>query len=288
VLDDDDVLLADTFGGEPLEPEHGYPLRLLVPKRYFWKSAKWIRGLEFLDHDQLGFWERYGYNNDADPGRKSASPTESQLSFEPSLFRRRMESAPIVRTDDPQPTDSSRWHELMRPGNPVITTMPDDRRTIACLWAGVAAPVVFTTVYLIEGATAWATTPSATSQLLSLGDRGWVQDAELPRDRRCCWCSRSAARMAMGCSRRPVVRRPVAIAGLGCSWQASSRRNRCSATPQARRREWPVTSRPARCCTVLGAILFFFGLIAAAAAYRGSLVARGVDGWAVASAGWPS
>ena len=70
VLDDDDVLLADTFDGEPLEPEHGYPLRLLVPKRYFWKSAKWLRGLEFLDHDQLGFWERYGYNNDADPWKE--------------------------------------------------------------------------------------------------------------------------------------------------------------------------------------------------------------------------
>ena len=67
VLDDDDVLLADTFNGEPLEPEHGYPLRLVVPKRYFWKSAKWIRGLEFLDHDILGFWERYGYSNNADP-----------------------------------------------------------------------------------------------------------------------------------------------------------------------------------------------------------------------------
>jgi DMSO/TMAO reductase YedYZ molybdopterin-dependent catalytic subunit len=70
VLDDDDVLLADTFGGEPLELEHGYPLRLIVPKRYFWKSAKWLRGLEFLDHDQLGFWERYGYNNDADPWKE--------------------------------------------------------------------------------------------------------------------------------------------------------------------------------------------------------------------------
>ena len=67
ILDDDDVLLADTFGGEPLELEHGYPLRLVVPKRYFWKSSKWIRGLEFLDHDQPGFWERYGYHNDADP-----------------------------------------------------------------------------------------------------------------------------------------------------------------------------------------------------------------------------
>jgi len=70
VLDDDDVLLADTFDGQPLEPEHGYPLRLLVPKRYFWKSAKWLRGLEFLDHDELGFWERYGYNNDADPWKE--------------------------------------------------------------------------------------------------------------------------------------------------------------------------------------------------------------------------
>ena len=70
VLDDDDVLLADTFGGAPLEPEHGYPLRLVIPKRYFWKSSKWIRGLEFLDHDQLGFWERYGYNNDADPWKE--------------------------------------------------------------------------------------------------------------------------------------------------------------------------------------------------------------------------
>ena len=67
VLDDDDVLLADSFAGEPLEPEHGYPLRLMVPKRYFWKSAKWIRGLQLLDHDVPGFWERYGYHNEGDP-----------------------------------------------------------------------------------------------------------------------------------------------------------------------------------------------------------------------------
>ena len=70
VLDDDDVLLADTFDGEPLEPDHGYPLRLIVPKRYFWKGPKWIRGLEFLTHDMPGFWERYGYNNDADPWKE--------------------------------------------------------------------------------------------------------------------------------------------------------------------------------------------------------------------------
>jgi DMSO/TMAO reductase YedYZ molybdopterin-dependent catalytic subunit len=70
VLDDDDVLLADTFGGEPLELEHGWPLRLLIPKKYFWKSSKWIRGLEFLPQDRLGFWERYGYNNSADPWKE--------------------------------------------------------------------------------------------------------------------------------------------------------------------------------------------------------------------------
>ncbi|HEY5276804.1 MAG TPA: molybdopterin-dependent oxidoreductase, partial [Coriobacteriia bacterium] len=70
VLDDADVLLADRYEGQPLEPEHGYPLRLVVPKRYFWKSAKWVRGLEFLDHDIRGFWERYGYNNDGDPWKE--------------------------------------------------------------------------------------------------------------------------------------------------------------------------------------------------------------------------
>jgi DMSO/TMAO reductase YedYZ molybdopterin-dependent catalytic subunit len=70
VLDDDDVILADTFGGQPLAAEHGYPLRLVLPKRYFWKSAKWIRGLEFVAQDRLGFWERYGYNNHADPWKE--------------------------------------------------------------------------------------------------------------------------------------------------------------------------------------------------------------------------
>jgi len=70
VLMDDDVLLAYRFEGRELEPEHGYPLRLLVPKKYFWKSAKWLRGLEFMAEDQLGFWERYGYSNSADPWKE--------------------------------------------------------------------------------------------------------------------------------------------------------------------------------------------------------------------------
>lgn len=66
----DDVLLAYRFDGAALEPRHGGPLRLLVPSLYFWKSAKWLRGLEVLDHDEPGFWERLGYSNDADPWRE--------------------------------------------------------------------------------------------------------------------------------------------------------------------------------------------------------------------------
>jgi DMSO/TMAO reductase YedYZ molybdopterin-dependent catalytic subunit len=67
VLLDDDVLLAYRYDDAPLTPEHGYPLRLVVPKRYFWKSAKWVRGLELMAEDRLGFWEVRGYHNNADP-----------------------------------------------------------------------------------------------------------------------------------------------------------------------------------------------------------------------------
>jgi DMSO/TMAO reductase YedYZ molybdopterin-dependent catalytic subunit len=66
----DDAMLAHAADGEPLTAEHGYPLRLLVPSRYFWKSAKWLRGLEFSGTDKPGFWEGYGYHNDADPWRE--------------------------------------------------------------------------------------------------------------------------------------------------------------------------------------------------------------------------
>jgi DMSO/TMAO reductase YedYZ molybdopterin-dependent catalytic subunit len=65
-LEDVQALLAYEADGEPLTPEHGWPLRLVVPNRYFWKSAKWLRGLELLSADRPGFWERYGYHNDAD------------------------------------------------------------------------------------------------------------------------------------------------------------------------------------------------------------------------------
>ncbi len=70
ILIDDDVLIAYNHDGKPLAPDHGYPLRLIVPKRYAWKSAKWLRGLEFTKDDQPGFWEVHGYHNDANPWKE--------------------------------------------------------------------------------------------------------------------------------------------------------------------------------------------------------------------------
>ncbi|HEY5574319.1 MAG TPA: sulfite oxidase-like oxidoreductase [Anaerolineales bacterium] len=75
VLLQDNFLLATHFNGETLTPDHGYPLRGVIghiPDRddlkspYFWKGAKWLRGLEFLPKDRLGFWEQAGYHNEAD------------------------------------------------------------------------------------------------------------------------------------------------------------------------------------------------------------------------------
>jgi DMSO/TMAO reductase YedYZ molybdopterin-dependent catalytic subunit len=60
-------LFAHTFDGEPLELAHGYPLRLVVPHLYFWKSVKWVRGFTLTAEDQPGFWERNGYHMYGDP-----------------------------------------------------------------------------------------------------------------------------------------------------------------------------------------------------------------------------
>ncbi len=65
-LEDEGSLLCTEADGEPLTPEHGWPLRLVLPQKYFWKSAKWLRGIELVPTDRPGFWERYGYHNDAD------------------------------------------------------------------------------------------------------------------------------------------------------------------------------------------------------------------------------
>jgi DMSO/TMAO reductase YedYZ molybdopterin-dependent catalytic subunit len=67
---DDDVMFAWSHDGSPLEPEHGGPLRLVVPKLYAWKSVKWARGVRFMDKDERGYWEVRGYHNHADPWRE--------------------------------------------------------------------------------------------------------------------------------------------------------------------------------------------------------------------------
>lgn len=67
---DGQAWLVDTYDGEPLTPEHGGPMRLLVPHLYFWKSAKWVRGLELTARDEPGFWETFGYHNHGDPWRE--------------------------------------------------------------------------------------------------------------------------------------------------------------------------------------------------------------------------
>ena len=70
VLVDDDVLFAHSHDGAPLTPEHGGPMRLVVPKRYGWKSAKWVNGLEFMAQDAPGFWEMRGYHMEGDPWKE--------------------------------------------------------------------------------------------------------------------------------------------------------------------------------------------------------------------------
>jgi len=62
-----DVVFADKHNGQPIQPEHGYPVRLVVPQLYFWKSAKWVTGVEFTAEDRPGFWETRGYHNHGDP-----------------------------------------------------------------------------------------------------------------------------------------------------------------------------------------------------------------------------
>jgi DMSO/TMAO reductase YedYZ molybdopterin-dependent catalytic subunit len=62
--------VVDTYEGQPLAPEHGGPVRLLVPHLYFWKSAKWVRGLRIIEKDEPGFWESLGYHNRGDPWKE--------------------------------------------------------------------------------------------------------------------------------------------------------------------------------------------------------------------------
>lgn len=77
---DDDVLIAHTVYGKPISLQHGGPARVIVPKKYAWKGAKFIREITFIDRDILGFWEVRGYSNDADPWLEQRfAPNDSRL-----------------------------------------------------------------------------------------------------------------------------------------------------------------------------------------------------------------
>lgn len=75
---DEDVILAHSVFGRPLSPEHGGPVRLIVPKRYAWKSAKWLTGIEFHEEDRPGFWEVRGYHNEADPWQEERFASQAE------------------------------------------------------------------------------------------------------------------------------------------------------------------------------------------------------------------
>jgi DMSO/TMAO reductase YedYZ molybdopterin-dependent catalytic subunit len=70
VMMNEDVIFAHTFNGEPLPAKHGGPMRVFTPRRYAWKGAKWVNGLEFMPFDKPGFWELNGYNTPADPWKE--------------------------------------------------------------------------------------------------------------------------------------------------------------------------------------------------------------------------
>ena len=81
-LIDDDVLLALKRNGRDLEPDHGGPCRLVVPKLYFWKSAKWVRSFEFMDVNAPGFWEENGYHMHADPWKEERYSSQETRSMQ--------------------------------------------------------------------------------------------------------------------------------------------------------------------------------------------------------------
>lgn len=69
-FDQEDALVADRHDGEPIDPDHGGPARLIVPRLYAWKSAKWLHRITLVEHDQPGYWEELGYHNHGDPWRE--------------------------------------------------------------------------------------------------------------------------------------------------------------------------------------------------------------------------
>jgi len=165
--------------------------------------------------------------------------------------------------------------------------VPDERRTIACLWAGVAAPIVFTTVYLIEGATRLGYDPLRHQvSLLSLGDRGWVQVLNfLVTGALLLVFAIGLREWLWGAPGGRVTPAAVAIAGLGLLLAGVFPTQPLFGYPPGTPEGMARDITPGSVLHVLGAILFFFGLIAAAAAFAVRSWREGSTGWAVASAG---
>ena len=114
-------LLATHADGEPLTPEHGWPLRLVVHGQYFWKSAKWLRGIELTANDRPGFWERYGYHNDADPSRRSGTGSED------TPFRGR---CPRAQSSKTYATHPPQYFPLERPSQRPLSFCADGRNPL--------------------------------------------------------------------------------------------------------------------------------------------------------------
>jgi hypothetical membrane protein len=165
--------------------------------------------------------------------------------------------------------------------------LPDERRTIACLWAGVAAPILFTTVYLIEGATRLGYDPLRHQvSLLSLGDRGWVQTLS--------FLVTGALMLVFAIGLRGwlwggpsgrVTPAAVAVAALGLFLAGVFPTQPLFGYPPGTPEGMARDISPGSVLHVLGAILFFFGLIVAAAAFAVRSWREESTGWAVASAG---
>lgn len=165
--------------------------------------------------------------------------------------------------------------------------MPDERRTIACLWAGVAAPILFTTVYLIEGATRLGYDPLRHQvSLLSLGDRGWVQTLS--------FLVTGALMLVFAIGLRGwlwggpsgrVTPAAVAVAALGLFLAGGFPTQPLFGYPPGTPEGMARDISPGSVLHVLGAILFFFGLIVAAVAFAVRSWREESTGWAVASAG---
>ena len=115
-----DAWLVHAFDGKPLTPEHGFPLRLVVPSRYFYKSLKWLKAIHFMEHDQLGFWERTtGYHNEADPWKEQRLDATRFSRREECEQFRQLSNFESYRSGEGDPkvivqADFSDWNPLTR------------------------------------------------------------------------------------------------------------------------------------------------------------------------------